>query len=78
MAQRQRQRDQDIEQQRQLELVGEAVADLGGAGGPVLLSQRDVPDLGLPTDQRLPARAPIQSSRAKVRPTRTNTGSKTI
>ena len=56
MAQRQRQGDEDVEQQRHLELVAEAIADLGGTGGPVRLTQRDVLDLGLTTDKRLPAR----------------------
>jgi hypothetical protein len=77
MAERQRQRDQGIEQQRQLELVLEAIADLGGASGPVRLPQRDVLGAGFPPGQRPRAEA-IPSSSAKVSPTRTKTGSKTI
>ena len=57
MAQRQRQRDQDVEQHRQFELVAEAIADLGGADRPVRLSERDILDPGLAADQRISAGA---------------------
>src|ERR1700751_5330984 len=53
MAQRQRQRDQHVEQDWQLELVLEAVADLGDAHRPVLLPQYDIPDPGFLADQRI-------------------------
>ena len=56
MAQRQRQRDQEVEQQWDLELVLEAVADLGDALRPVLLLQCDVLDAGFPAGERTAAR----------------------
>src|SRR6185312_7854437 len=56
MAQRQRNGDQDIIQQRHLKLVAEAVADLSGARRPIRLTQRDVADPGLAADERTPAR----------------------
>ena len=52
MAQWQRQRDQDVEQDRDFKLVTEAVADLGGLFRPVRLPQRDVLQAGLPGFQR--------------------------
>src|SRR5437868_5199911 len=52
VAQRQRQRDQDIEQKRQLELIAEAVTKLGGAGWPVRFAQRDVLESHFPVPER--------------------------
>ena len=64
MAQRQRDRDQDVKQNRQFELVLEAIADLGGADRPVRLSEHDIPDLGLPTTSA-PRRAPAIHSKQR-------------
>ena len=55
MAQGQRQRDQGVEQHRQFELVAVAIGDLGGALRPIRLAERNVADLGLARDQRIPA-----------------------
>src|SRR5207302_3137407 len=52
VTQRQRQRDQDIEQKRQLELIAEATTKLGGAGWPVRFAQRDVLEAYVPVPQR--------------------------
>ena len=55
--------DQDVEQQRKLELAVVAVADLRRLRGPGRLAQRDVADLGLAaTDARRCARAPSRSA----------------
>ena len=48
LAQRQRQRDQEIEQHRYFELIGEAIADLGDAGRVFRLVGRDVLHTGFP------------------------------
>ena len=79
MAQRQRQRDQDVEQQGYFELVAEAIADLGRAGRLFRLARRDVLEAGFPGLHRACVRAvTIHSIRKKVSPTSTKTGSKTI
>ena len=78
MAQRQRQRDQDVEQHGYFELVAEAIADLGGAGRLVRLPSAMSLRLVSRAFTALVRAVAIHSSRKKVSPTRTKTGSKTI
>ena len=52
-AQRQRQRDQEVEQEGYFELIAEAIADLGDAGRIFRLPRRDVLQAGFPGFHRL-------------------------
>src|SRR5947209_5469358 len=56
-AQRQRNRDQDVEQDGDFELVGETIANLRRALRPVRLPQRDILQLGLAAGHRAGALA---------------------
>lgn len=75
MTQRQRQRDQDIEQDRHFELVSEAIADLGQVLGPVRLAKRDILGTDLPGRKRACARGHPQQQK-QGRPDLLKTGSK--